>query len=82
MDGEKLAIVWRTQAPAPSALMQHILVRCGCTGGCKSARCQCYRENVQCTDVYSCSASCTNKPESALDMVLQPPETDSGDDSG
>ena len=77
-----LAIVWRTQAPAPSALMQHILVRCGCTGGCKSARCKCYRENVQCTDVCSCSASCTNKPESALNMVLQPPKPDSGDDSG
>ena len=82
MDGEKLAIVWRTQAPASSALMQHILVRCGYTGGCKSARCKCYRENVQCTFVCSCSASCTNKPESALDMVLQPPEPDSGNDSG
>lgn len=59
LEGDKLSITWELQAPAPSALLPHILVHCSCNGGCSSSRCKCYREKVKCTDICTCSTVCS-----------------------
>ena len=79
--GDSISIVWITRPPAPSALL-HALMHCGCSGGCSSTRCTCFRANVKCTDVCQCSSNCSNQPE----PVAQAPggyeevDTDSADE--
>ena len=38
--------------PAPLALLE--LLRCGCSSGCNSARCRCFKNNMPCTDACKC----------------------------
>ena len=59
--GDDISLVWRTRSPAPSALLE--LAHCGCSTGCSSGRCCCFKAKLPCTDACKCK-DCGNRPES------------------
>ena len=56
-------IQWMMLGSAPKALLQ--LVSCGCSTGCTSGRCKCFKSNPPCTDACRCH-ECENHREQAL----------------
>ncbi|XP_062498902.1 uncharacterized protein LOC134176238 [Corticium candelabrum] len=67
IDDGDINVLWMTLSSAPLALLE--LLRCGCSSGCNSARCRCFKNNMPCTDACKCK-ECVNAAAAA------PPVTD------
>ena len=58
-EGDLLVAVSSTQPPAPTSVIQ--LRRCSCKTGCKTRRCSCLQNELQCTSLCKCfTLSCDN----------------------
>ena len=72
----KLAIHWMTLPPAPQSIME--LLRCSCKKTkCALRKCSCFANNLNCTDLCSCTNCENTKPDS--DEINYDPEEDSVD---
>lgn len=72
-----VSISWMDLPAAPDAILEN--VKCGCSKGCTTNRCSCFKANLGCTSLCRCK-SCTNGSQSVRNSD-QESDLDSSDDS-
>lgn len=77
-ENDGLSIVWATQPPAPSALLE--LMHCGCKTGCINAKCRCVKSRLPCTDACQCRDCGNQAHHDTDDSSLSIPHHLSDDD--
>ena len=63
-DGDKLAIDWMSDEPAPTAIFE--LMSCSCSKSCKLPKCSCLSNGLKCTDMRKLS-DCENRREDTIE---------------
>ena len=60
LNGEDISIQWSTLEAAPDSILECVI--CKCKSGCKTKRCSCVKNSLECTELSQCN-SCENGRE-------------------